>query len=206
MLSEQNVVNKNKLKKQLFNIILISSFLAMILVVNYIFNLFPKVSGISFEIYLSILPLCLVIIPSRIYSCIFLFLLPFFKILIIPAAAINIYDLILEYFLPIYLYFPFIFLNLNNTLLKRKQSKKEEIFYLIKFNILNFIILSARIFFYIAASYLWYIKNRWLESAIYELSGYWLTYFTCLILDLIITFPVIKLIKILEKKYHFIFS
>lgn len=192
--------NPYKLKGKLFNLILVSFFLALLLIINYLFNLLPRVSGISFELYLAILPFCLIFIPLKPYSFLLLIVFPFVKMLIIPDYAINFYDLLLEYFLSIYIYFPFIFLNIwsNYSYLAKKRKKA---IYLIIFIILNIFILTTRFFFFVIASYLWYIPNQWWLSFVYELNGYWLTYITCIIISIFLGIMLLKMIPKLKTRY-----
>ncbi len=212
------------LKKNLFNIALVSYLLGLLLLVDYLFGLIPKIGGISCEFYLIIVIFGLILIPNKFYKLIYLIIIPVFKMFVYPAYAVNNLDLFLEYYLTIYIYF--ILICFDNFLIVKYNKKRyllfdnnnrlywfninldtsnylknKQINFVFSFICINILILLLRYFIYVYAGYLWYTQHNWIASFIYETFGYITTFVVITLLVTLCTYPILKLKVILLKRY-----
>ena len=200
-MTKQTINKKIKLKHQLFNLILTASFIAISLLTCYISDILPKVSGISIEFYLVIVIISFILIPNQWYKVLYLILFSLIRMLVIPISAINFLDLLLEYFLPLYLFLFYLWVNNYYQFLQKYFAKYSCLIFAVSLIFFTFIIMLMRLFCFVWAGYLWYTIGNWQASFIYEISGYWISIVVVLIMLGILIFPTQKLLPILQKQY-----
>ena len=205
-MTKQDINKKLKLKHQLFNLILIACLIAISLLTCYISDILPRISGISIEFYLVIVIISLILIPNKWWKVIYLILFSLIRMLVIPISAINFSDLLLEYFLPLYVFIFYLWWNNYYQFLVKHWQVNALLIFTISILFFTCLMMFVRLGCFVIAGYLWYTVNNWWASWIYEISGYWVSIVVVLILLAMLIVPTMKLIPILQKKYLLINS
>lgn len=151
----------------IFNIALIGILMSLTLIMKAIFNFIPVLNGYPLDFYIVIFILGILAINSYKYKWFFLILTPWI-LLIVPSGMVNFLDLLLEYILPLYVFFPLIyFSHIINLLTKKVNNKKTKIaIELIVLSIIVLILFTIKFVFHLVAGYLWYTPGNWYASMV----------------------------------------
>lgn len=151
----------NKYKSKVFNIALMGILIALCLIFKGIFNFFPIVNGYGLSVYISIYVLGIICIQTHKYKWTFVLLTPL-VLLLIPSGAINFWDSLMEYVLPLYVFFPIVYFPGIITLLTKKVNgnKNKLIIELVSLTILILILFTIKLVIHIAAGAIWYTNGN----------------------------------------------
>ncbi len=141
--------------------------MSLTLVMKAIFNFIPVLNGYPLDFYIVVFVLGILMINSHKYKWTFLILTPW-VLLIIPSGMVNFWDLLLEYILSLYVFFPLIyFLPIIKLLTRKVNNKKAKI--AIELIILSLIILflfTIKFVLHLVAGYIWYTPGNWYASMV----------------------------------------
>lgn len=154
-------------KNTLFNICLVGILMSLTIVVKVIFNFIPVLNGYPLDFYIAFFVLAILMIKSYTYKWIFLLITPW-VLLIIPSGFVSFGDLMLEYILPLYIFFPIIYFSfIMNLLTKKVNNKKIKlILELITLSFLILVLFTIKFLFHIIAGYIWYTPGDWYASMV----------------------------------------
>lgn len=178
----------------LFSICISGIFIALILLLNYVFDLF-KVWNWSIQMFLVVYAIGIYKIKNIVVNLFFFFIVPLLLFLLENGAyVINGMQVFFEYFLAFYI-FAFLYLSIYIAKVVKLKTNKKIYDYLV-FTSSYIILLIVKFFMHSLASYFWWDTAFW-PAMIYN--GPWLaTNCLTIIVVLIIEIPIFKLF---EKSY-----
>lgn len=170
----------NKYKSNVFNIALMGILIALCLIFKGIFNFFPIVNGYGLSVYISIYILGIICIQTHKYKWTFVLLTPW-VLLLIPSGAVNFWDLLMEYVLPLYVFFPIVYFPGIITLLTKKVNgnKNKLIIELVSLTILILILFTIKLVIHIAAGAIWYTNGNWYASLVINIEIIYIDFAVC---------------------------
>ncbi len=154
-------------RTRVFNIALIGILMSLTLIMKAIFNFIPVLNGYPLDFYIVVFILGILMINSYKYKWFFLILTPW-VLLIVPSGMINFFDLLLEYILPLYVFFPLIYFSpIIRLLTKKVNNKKTKIaIELIVLSLIVLILFTIKFVFHLIAGYIWYTPGNWYASMV----------------------------------------
>lgn len=170
----------NKYRSDVFNIALMGILMALCLMFKGIFHFLPIVNGYGLSVYISIYILGIMCIQTHKYKCTFILLTPW-VLLLIPGGAVNFWDLLMEYVLPLYVFFPIIYFPNIITLLTKKVNgiKNKLIIELVSLTILILILFTIKLVIHIAAGAIWYTNGNWYASLVINIEIIYIDFAVC---------------------------
>lgn len=159
--------------------------MGLICILNLFFSLFPIIMGYSINFYIIPFTIGLIILKTTIIKNIFFIFTPFILLLFPNVYWINIIQVVIEYFLAIWCFFPFL---LGNKLITKLNdcNFKSAVIQLLVFSTLFVFCWMAKLFLHVLAGYFWWTNHNWLGS--------FLVNFPIIISNIIFTIPIFILI------------
>ena len=151
---------KNKLI--LRDISLAGMFMGLINILNIIFYFFPVVMGYSIYFYFIVFSIGLVVIKTNIVKASFFIMTPIVLLIVPNVYWINLGQILVEYFLAIWCFFPFLF---GSKIIEKLNAKKYgDRIQLLVFSTLFILCWLLKLFLHVLAGYLWWTNHDWWGS------------------------------------------
>jgi len=128
---------------------------------NIFCSFFPIIFGYSINIYFVVFAIGLVILKTNIIKIVFFLMVPFILMLYPNIYFINIIQVIIEYILAIWCFFPFIF---GNFIINKLKNNK--LYMLIVFSNIFIFCWFLKFLLHVIAGYFWWTDNSLIGSII----------------------------------------
>ncbi len=158
--------------------------MGLIVTLNLISSLLPIIMGYSINFYTVFFVLILIILKTRLIKTIFFIFTPLVLLFDPNVYWINLIQVLVEYFLAIWCFFPFLF---GNAIIKKFDSKNlSKRLRLLVFSLLFIFSWMLKLFLHTLAGYVWWTDNDWIGSLFINLP--------IIFTNILITIPIFILI------------
>ncbi len=173
--------NIDKNKSDVFNIALMGILISLCLMFKAIFHFFSIVNGYGLSVYIFIYILGIMCFQWHKYKWWFTLLTPW-VLLLIPSGAVNFWDLLMEYVLSLYVFFPIIYFPSIITILTKKVNgnKNKLIVELVFLTILILILFNIKLVIHVIAGVIWYVNGNWYASLVINLQIIYIDFAVCI--------------------------